>query len=162
MFRPICPIPTAPPHPEKKQDKTDQLDPAHRAKLDEVGPMLPVPPRAPVAARAESIPAPVGRQGLRRVKRSFKGGASSVGEFFFFFFRVMCHFLGPADVSETKKRARSRCDDQVLCSAWHCSGTVKKGIWQEMWCAVVIPTNTGRCCIYVLRVCMNVDCSLSP
>lgn len=53
------------------------MDAAVLSKLDEVGPLLPVAPRAPT--RDTTPPAVAGRQGLRRVKRLSSGGPSSGG-----------------------------------------------------------------------------------
>ena len=54
------------------------MDAAVLAQLDEVGPLLPVTPRAATRGEAAPVPTGGGRQGLRRVKR-FMGGASSSG-----------------------------------------------------------------------------------
>lgn len=54
------------------------MDEAVHTQLDEVGPLLPVAPRP--LLRAEASPSvAVGRQGLRRVRRSAGGGSSSAG-----------------------------------------------------------------------------------
>ena len=73
--------PLSPPrkHVITPQGKADQLDAAVLAKLDEVGPMLPVLPRAPVRGDAAPTPPTIGRQGLRRARRSTTAAAAAGG-----------------------------------------------------------------------------------